>query len=114
MTLEDKAKQKIEFIKNSLLKEKIVTSEISKKEYNFELTAEQTKSKVKVQVYFGKKGVKIILQGDDKSDLYKQVRNLSLDEPVLDLGVQTINEPAEYIGTDECGKLGIPMSASST
>jgi ribonuclease HIII len=104
MTIEEKAKQKIESIKARLQKEKIAVTDISQKDYNFEFSAEQSKSKVKVQVYFGKKGVKVIFQGDDKSDLFKKVRNLSLDEPVLDLADQPFNEPEEYIGTDECGK----------
>jgi ribonuclease HIII len=104
MTIEEKAKLKIDSIRNILLKEKIILSDIIKKEYNFEITAEEKKWQVKVLVYFGKKGIKIILQGDEKSEFFKKVRNLSLDDPVLDLGEQPLNEPGEYIGTDECGK----------
>jgi ribonuclease HIII len=104
MIIEEKAKLKIEFIRNTLLKEKIILSDITKKEYNFELTTEKNRSKVKVLVYFGKKGIKIILQGDEKSELFKVVRNLSLDDPVLDLSEKPLSEPEEYIGTDECGK----------
>jgi ribonuclease HIII len=104
MTVEEKAKLKINSIRNILLKEKIILSDITRKEYNFEITAKEAKSQIKVLVYFGKKGIKIILQGDEKSEFFKKVRNLSLDDPVLDLSERPLNEPGEYIGTDECGK----------
>lgn len=104
MSVEEKAKIKIESYRNLLSKERINLSETIKKEYNFEFNAEEERTKIKVQVYFGKKGVKTIFQGDDKSGFFKKVRNLIIDEPLLGLEEPPINEPEEYIGTDECGK----------
>jgi ribonuclease HIII len=104
LSIEEKAKLKIEAYKNILLKEKFDFTSISKKNYNYELIVEENKTKVKVQVYFGKKGVKTILQGDEKSELHKKISSLISEEPFLDLKDPSINEPDEYIGTDECGK----------
>ncbi|MFA7227635.1 MAG: ribonuclease HIII [Melioribacteraceae bacterium] len=102
--IQEKSKEVIEKMKFHTEKEGISTTSILKKEYNYEFVAEKGREKVKIQVYFGKKGIKTILQGDIKSGLYKTLGNLILDQPKLDLGETPINEPDEYIGTDECGK----------
>jgi len=104
MSLEEKARQRIETLHNCLHKNGIHVSVISMKDYNYEFIAESGKSKVKVQVYFGKKGIKTVLQGDDKSDFYRELKTLIWEEPELELHEQKLNEPEKYIGTDECGK----------
>ena len=104
MSTEEKAKQRIEIIHNRLKKIGFFTSIISKKDYNYEFTVENARIKVKVQVYFGKKGIKTILQGDEKSELFVTIKNTILDQPELLLKTPELNEPEEYIGTDECGK----------
>jgi ribonuclease HIII len=104
MTIEEKAKNQIEILQHKCEKEKLATSRLSKKDYNYEFTVDRGKEKIKVQVYFGKKGIKTILQGDLKCSLYKELNNLMLDEPKLALNDPTFIEPEEYIGSDECGK----------
>lgn len=81
-----------------------MVSEIVRKDYNFEFNAQSGKDKVKIQVYFGKKGIKTILQGDLNSNLYRTLNNLLVDDPKLAFSEPKISEPDEYIGTDECGK----------
>ncbi|MFA3783792.1 ribonuclease HIII [Melioribacteraceae bacterium 4301-Me] len=79
-------------------------SAIEKKDYNFELTVEKNHQKVKVQVYFGKKGIKVILQGNAENELYKEVERIIADEPKFQFTEEKILEPDEYIGSDESGK----------
>lgn len=104
MIVEEKAKNQIELMKLQCEKSGMIISPLSRKDYNYEFTANRGKEKIKIQVYFGKKGVKTILQGDVNSNLYKTVNNLILDEPKFDLQDNEFKEPEEYIGSDECGK----------
>ena len=104
MIVEEKAKNQIELMKHQCEKSGIIISPLDRKDYNYEFTANNGKEKIKIQVYFGKKGVKTILQGDVNSNLYKIINNLILDEPKLDLKDTEFKEPEEYIGSDECGK----------
>lgn len=80
------------------------TSEISEKDYNFEFDVLREKEKVKVLVYFGKKGLKTIIQGNKKSELYKEVEEIVTGKLYLDFNEQTLDEPGKYIGSDETGK----------
>lgn len=104
MALEQNAKKQIDVIHKRAIDAGLHTSSIVKKEYNYELAVENGKEKIKILVYFGKKGIKTILQGDLGSGLYKTLSNLVLDEPKLVFPESKIKEPKEYIGTDECGK----------
>ncbi len=104
MNLEEKAKKHIRNLKKLVSSTNLSTDEIILKQYNYEFNATFNKSTVKVLVYFGKKGVKTIIQGDEKSDLYKKARDIISDELMLELVDPGLKEPEEYIGTDECGK----------
>lgn len=104
MALEQNAKKQIDVIQKRVIDAGLRTSSIVKKEYNYELAVENGKEKIKILIYFGKKGIKTILQGDLGSGLYKTMSNLVLDEPKLVFTESKIKEPKEYIGTDECGK----------
>lgn len=104
MNLEEQAKKQIEVLSKHCKSVGLNLSPAIKKDYNYEFTVQDGKEKIKIQVYFGKKGVKTILQGNSNSDLYKTVNNLVVDEPRLDLKQNAIDEPDEYIGSDECGK----------
>ncbi|MBI1936523.1 MAG: ribonuclease HIII [Ignavibacteriales bacterium] len=98
------AKKQIELIHKHCSNAGLHSSPIIKKDYNYESTVQDGKEKIKIQVYFGKKGVKTILQGNVDSGLYKTVNNLVIDEPRLDLKQNAVDEPEKYIGSDECGK----------
>ena len=104
MNLEEKAKKHIWSLKKLINNSNLSTDEIISKQYNYEFNTFYEKSSVKVLVYFGKKGIKTIHQGDEKSDLYKKVKSIISDELMLELTVPELKEPEEYIGTDECGK----------
>jgi ribonuclease HIII len=96
--------KKINSIKNELLESKISCSEIEKKQYNYEFTASSDREKVKVLVYFGKKGVKVILQGSPDSLLYNEINQITSEQQQLSFIQNKSNEPNSYIGSDESGK----------
>lgn len=104
MVISEKAKDKIELLHKNCVEQNLYVDEITKKEFNYEFYVQKDRASIKVLVYFGKKGIKTILQGDEKSDLYKKVKNIISDELMLELVDPELKEPEEYIGTDECGK----------
>lgn len=104
MNLEEHAKKKIDSIHRLCINAGIKTLPPVKKDYNYEINVQDANEKIKIQVYFGKKGVKTIIQGNLDSKLHKTINDLILDEPHLNLTDHHIDEPDRYIGTDECGK----------
>lgn len=81
-----------------------LVSQPVKKLYNYEIDIDSEKSRVKFLIYFGKKGLKKVLQGDKHSVLYREIKNLLFDGELFDLNPKAIDEYDEYIGTDESGK----------
>lgn len=77
---------------------------IEKKQYCYETTVIKNNQKIKLLVYFGKKGLKTVIQGNTSSEIYNEINgvitgNISFEfnkheEPIFE----------EYIGTDETGK----------
>ncbi|MBI3124798.1 MAG: ribonuclease HIII [Ignavibacteriales bacterium] len=102
--IKEKAHSKISQLKSIIEKSGLNASSIVLKEYNYEFDAIQEGKRIKVLLYFGKKGLKLIVQGDQKSSLYNLVNSLVSEQPTLALNEQKVNEPAAYIGTDEAGK----------
>lgn len=107
MDVKKKALEKIKRFHSTLAKiNKYNLSEITEKNYNYEFTVSSfsPKDKLKVLVYFGKKGVRTVFQGNNSTKLYKEITNLLAEEPELDFSENELQEPDEYIGTDETGK----------
>jgi len=101
-SLERKALEEINKIKHQLVNEGYKTDEPTKKQYNYELNISKGKDKLKLLVYFGKKGIKKVLQGNLNSHFYKQ-----LDSQInskLNFTDEILTEPESYIGSDESGK----------
>lgn len=104
MTLKEQAHKEVNKLQRLVIDSGLVTDEIRTKEYNYEFNASSGNNRVKVQVYFGKKGLKVLIQGDNTNELYRQVNNLIFDQQSLNLTLPDFEEPKKYIGTDECGK----------
>lgn len=104
MTIKDKAKEEIQKIISLIINNNYILSEIEEKNYNFETTVTINKKKIKIQVYFGKKGIKTILQGDINSEEYKMIEELISQQLILKFNNESLKEPNSYIGSDECGK----------
>jgi ribonuclease HIII len=104
LDIKQSAYNKINSIKVEILESKIGCSEISEKQYNYEFTASSNNDSVKVLVYFGKKGVKVILQGNTSSLLYKEINNITSEQHQIAFMEEKNDEPTSYIGSDESGK----------
>lgn len=118
MNIKEKAYKHITQLKDYLNSLGYNISEIEQKDYNYEFIVYINKKKLKVQVYFGKKGIKTIIQGDNNSREYYEIRKiiqLKADKPMTyfneiefdndpPMAYENFEEPHEYIGTDECGK----------
>jgi ribonuclease HIII len=104
MDIIDKARDTIEKFIGLLKSEDLYVEGIEQKQYNFESSVTRGKEKVKLQVYFGKKGIKTIIQGNQESDLYKLVNSIIFEQQVIPFRDSIQDEPDNYIGTDEAGK----------
>lgn len=102
LLIEQKALDEIKKIKNLLLSYGYIVDEPTKKQYNFEVNISNGKDKLKYLIYFGKKGIKSVLQGNLNSEFYKTID--SLINSKLNFQVDEIVEPEKYIGSDESGK----------
>lgn len=76
---------------------------IQKLNFHYEFSIIKEKEKVKIQVYFGKKGIKTVVQGNQNSSLYRMVYN-KVSGSIFPLEKEELIEPSSYIGTDESGK----------
>lgn len=79
-------------------------SNIEVKQYNYELTVENPPNKLKVQTYFGKKGIKTIIQGNKETSLYESINSLIFGDDLFGKVEKDFEEPDNYIGSDESGK----------
>lgn len=104
MLLKSKALTKIQNIIAQLTGHGYTCSEIVEKQYNLEVVVHYNKQKIKVLVYFGKKGVSTIVQGDINSDAYIMVKQIAVGNDLFDTVRNIPDEPDEYIGIDESGK----------
>ncbi|MGK9369250.1 ribonuclease HIII [Melioribacter sp. Ez-97] len=93
----------IKSIRNKISAMDFNPSDIKEKNYNYEFTVDYNKKKIKVQVYFGKKGNKIVLQGDSDSFEYNKIKSMVFYENPPEIRNNDV-EYDEYIGSDECGK----------
>jgi ribonuclease HIII len=55
-------------------------------------------------VYFGKKGIKTIIQGSTNSGLYSEIHKIVFGKDLFNINETLTDEPEQYIGTDESGK----------
>jgi len=97
----------LKIIKNysaDLIRKKFSVFDIERNKYNYEFVIKDIHDKVKLLVYFGKKGTKTLLQGNSENKLYKEINDYLFGSNLLAQVNEIELEPAEYIGTDESGK----------
>ena len=102
--LEQSAEKIINEYAHLLKKEGIIVSGISKGPYNYETILNHDKNNLKLQVYFGKKGNKVVLQGNKESEFYQRVKGIIFGQELFKADTKELSEPENYIGTDESGK----------
>lgn len=75
-----------------------------KKEYSYTSVISNGRNSVMLVVYFGKKGNKVILQGNKESELYNDVDKIIFGEKLFAPREEKSFDNSDYIGTDESGK----------
>lgn len=104
MSIQDQALKQINLLKEKIADAGIICEQISKRQYNYEFVAKDLSEKIKVQVYFGKKGVKTVLQGNADLDIHSKINSLITGGEIKVKPKEIIDEPKIYIGSDETGK----------
>ena len=89
--------------RDKYLNEGYSSSEPQKENYCYSIEVDDGNEKVKIIIYFGKKGIKTVLQGNKTGSLYRELSSEMFGEKLFNEQDQ-FNEPDNYIGTDESGK----------
>lgn len=104
MNIKQNAETKITAYKNLLQEQGFKCSKIEEKQYNFEFTTIKNDVKNKLQIYFGKKGIKNVIQGAPSSREYAELNNIISGNFSFSFEAEKKLNFKEYIGTDETGK----------
>jgi len=98
------AQKQINRIKETLIKTGLFVSEPIQNEYSYQVAVSKNKDKISLHVFFGKKGNKIVIQGNKDLKLFKEVSDLIFGEKLLNDDKPETEPDTPYIGTDESGK----------
>jgi len=101
---QQKALKQIEFLTQKLIKTGFSVSKPDKKIYNYEIIVNSNKEQAKLLVYFGKKGIKNVVQANPESKLSKELNTIVFGETLFESEQKNEVKFIEYIGTDESGK----------
>lgn len=104
MDIKEKALDHLQNIRNQITAKGYYSEPIVEREYNYELPIFVSKNKFKVLVYFGKKGLKTMLQGNSKEPAYEDINEIIDPQSAFNFLDEPLIEPESYIGTDETGK----------
>lgn len=102
--LEEKAKILIQNYSILLKKNNYEILNFKKALYDYEVDVKENNDKIKLLVYFGKKGIKTVLQGNNESKIYRDVNEIINGSQLFEDNFDELKEPEIYIGTDESGK----------
>ena len=98
------AEKQISKIKETLKKSGLSVSDPILNEYSYQINISQNKDKISLQIFFGKRGNKLIIQGNKELRLYRLVNELFFGENLFSEEKTEIEPKNSYIGTDESGK----------
>ena len=102
-SIEKTAKSLIDQYRQTFLNIGYSVSDVQKEVYSYSMEVSEKNEKLKVLVYFGKKGIKPGLQGNNSANLFKSLQSIIFGEKLFNEETGFI-EPDVYIGTDESGK----------
>jgi len=102
-SIEKTAKSLINQYRQTFLNTGYSVSDVKKEVYSYSMEVSEKNEKLKVLVYFGKKGIKQDLQGNNSANLFKSLQSIIFGEKLFNEETGFI-EPDVYIGTDESGK----------
>lgn len=101
---EDTALNILKRYRQKLTQENFNITEPIKNEYSYQIFVSKNNEKISLHVFFGRKGNKIVLQGNKDLKIFKEVNDLIFGEALIS-EEKTDTEPTfPYIGTDESGK----------
>ena len=98
------ALKEIKIMSEKLINSGYSVSDPTKKIYNYEISVNSKSEQAKVLVYFGKKGIKKIIQANPESIIYEELNTIIFDPTFFDDEKQDEIGFDKYIGTDESGK----------
>lgn len=104
MEIKSNAKKQIKALYESVRRSGYEVTGLEEKQYNYEFSAIKNNTKNKIQVFFGKKGIKTVIQGINTSSEYAELQNISSENYSFNFAKEEIKDYVEYIGTDETGK----------
>lgn len=103
-TLEETAQKILDRYVVILKKKNFEISEPIRNEYSYQVSINDENDRISLHVFFGKKGNKIVLQGNKELKLFKKAYDLIFGESLIP-DDKPEQEPAyPYVGTDESGK----------
>lgn len=95
-------------LKEKFKAENYFVTEIVKGNFNYNFQIKNPSSNLYVQVYYGKKGCKVVLQGNQASPFYKEIQDKifspNSENKIISQNEEKLEEPERYIGVDESGK----------
>lgn len=106
MNIQLMAENRVKELQNKAKESGLFCSDKIKKNYNFEFTLTDGSNSIKILVYFGKKGVRTVVQGSPSSLLYDIALSLTGSEESKSEN-KSANKDLnydKYIGSDESGK----------
>jgi len=103
-TKEETALNIIKRYSQILMDQNFIVSEPAKNEYSYQVSVSENQQRISLQVFFGKKGNKIVLQGNKDLMLYNKVSDIISGEKLIDTQKPESEPDYSYIGTDESGK----------
>lgn len=99
------ARKTIETLRTNIMRLGFTTGSMIERQYNYEVTVNNYHETLKVQTYFGKKGVKTVLQGNQQTEVYNSVNDILNGQIQISFQKKIKHDKfADYIGTDESGK----------
>ena len=101
---QQKAIKEIENLSQKLTKQGFSVSGLDKKLYNYEVKVNSHKEQAKVLVYFGKKGIKSVIQANPETQISKELNDIIFGESLFESERKGEIMFDDYIGTDESGK----------
>lgn len=96
----DKIQKDAQIVKNKGFS----VSAVDKKLYNYEVIINSGSDKIKLLLYFGKKGLKTVLQGNVDSESYSCIKKIIFGDDLFVNDTKKEIDIIEYVGTDESGK----------
>jgi len=101
---QQKALREIENLSKKLTNVGFSASKPVKKLYNYEIIVNSNKEQAKLLVYFGKKGIKNVIQANPESKISTELNSIVFGQTLFESEYKNEIKFAEYIGTDESGK----------